>query len=73
MTCVTHAGGHRDLWWFSTSKRGWKAVVVDQTVANGAVSNLPKGSKHVMTSVGLDLWLHGGKMNCHHYIGGEGE
>jgi hypothetical protein len=47
---------HADLWRFSTSTRGWERV--DNTAANGAV---PSGrASHVMTSVGLDLWLHGG-------------
>jgi hypothetical protein len=45
-----------EMWWFDTSTRGWQRV--DHTTANGAA---PSGrSVHVMTSVGLDLWLHGG-------------
>jgi hypothetical protein len=56
MTCVPDAGFSGDLWRFSTSTRGWERA--DSTVANGAV---PSGRfYHVMTSVGLDLWLHGG-------------
>ncbi len=56
MTCVPHAGRSAELWRFSTSTRGWERV--DSTAANGA---RPSGRQdHVMTSVGLDLWLHGG-------------
>jgi hypothetical protein len=50
-------GGHSaELWRFSTSTRGWERV--DSTDANGARPSARRA--HVMTSVGLDLWLHGG-------------
>jgi hypothetical protein len=57
MTCVPHAGYYSDeLWRFSTSTRGWERV--DSTSTNG---DRPSARySHVMTSVGLDLWLHGG-------------
>jgi hypothetical protein len=50
-----------DLWRFNTYTRGWKQV--DKAMANGAV---PQGQKHVMTSVGLHLWLLGGEV--HHFV-----
>jgi hypothetical protein len=56
MTGVRHAGRSTELWRFSTSTRGWGRV--DSTAANGARPSGRDG--HVMTSVGLDLWLHGG-------------
>jgi hypothetical protein len=56
MTCVLHAGLSAELWRFSTSTRGWE--LADSTAANGAGPSALRG--HVMTSVGLDLWLHGG-------------
>jgi len=56
MTCVTHAGSYAEMWRFSTSTRGWERV--DNTSANRAGPNARFG--HVMTSVGLDLWVHGG-------------
>jgi hypothetical protein len=62
MTCVPHADLSAELlsaelWRFSTSTLGWERV--DSTAANGAG---PSGrSSHVMTSVGLDLWVHGGR------------
>ena len=56
MTCVPHTGRSAELWWFSTSTRVWERT--DSTAANDAG---PSGRvSHVMTSVGLDLWLHGG-------------
>ncbi len=55
MTCVPHAGESAELWRFSTSSRVWE--LVDSTAANGAG---PSARDGVMTSVGLDLWLHGG-------------
>jgi hypothetical protein len=56
MTCVPHAGRSAELWRFSTSTRVWERV--DSTADNGAG---PSGRfNHVMTSVGLDLWVHGG-------------
>jgi hypothetical protein len=56
MTDVPHAGYSSELWRFSTSTRGWERV--ESTAANGAGPSGRHG--HVMTSVGLDLWLHGG-------------
>ncbi len=56
MTSVPHAGRSAELWRFSTSTRVWERA--DSTAANGAG---PSGRfNHVMTSVGLDLWVHGG-------------
>jgi hypothetical protein len=57
MTCVSHAGSFADMWWFDTSTRGWEQV--DNKTANGVVPSARY--HHVMTSVRLDLWLHGGK------------
>ncbi len=63
-TCVPHAGRSDELWRFSTSTRSWERV--DSTVTNG---DSPRGRDgHVMTSVGLDLWVHGG-IDCN----GEGD
>ena len=56
MTCVPHAGYSTELWRFSTSTCVWERV--DSTAANGAGPSGRFG--HVMTSVGLDLWVHGG-------------
>ncbi len=57
MTCVPHAGNYSaELWRFSTSTLGWERV--DSTAANGAGPSAR--AQHVMTSVGLDLWVHGG-------------
>ena len=57
MTCVSHAAFYSaELWWFSTSTRVWERA--DSTAANGAGTSARSG--HVMTSVGMDLWLHGG-------------
>jgi hypothetical protein len=67
MTCVPHAapGPSPELWRFSTSTRVWERA--NSTAANGAG---PSGrSNHVMTSVGLDLWVHGGV----YYETGEGD
>jgi hypothetical protein len=64
MTCVPHAGLSAELWRFSTSSRVWE--LADSTAANGAGPSARDG--HVMTSVGLDLWLHGGNTET-----GEGE
>jgi hypothetical protein len=63
MTCVTHvgnfvsySGGATELWRFDTSTLGWERVV--NTTANGVG---PSGrNSHVMTSIGLHLWLYGG-------------
>jgi hypothetical protein len=56
MTDVPHTVPSAELWRFSTSTRVWERV--DITAANGAGPSARFG--HVMTSVGLDLWLHGG-------------
>ncbi len=57
MTCVPPAGSSSaELWRFSTSTLVWERA--DSTAANGAGPSARKG--HVMTSVGLDLWVHGG-------------
>ncbi len=63
VTCVPHAGYSAELWRFSTVTRGWERL--DSTAADGAGPSSRDG--HVMTSVGLDLWVHGG------YTGGEGD
>jgi hypothetical protein len=61
--CVLHAGCSDELWRFSTSTLGWEQV----DAPYGAV---PRGRQgHVMTSVRLDLWLHGGVTNSN----GEGD
>ncbi len=49
-------GRSDELWRFSTSTCVWERV--DSTAANGAGPSGRGG--HVMTSVGLDLWVHGG-------------
>ncbi len=68
MTCVPHAGSKyyysAELWRFSTSTRVWERA--DSTAANGAGPSAR--IDHVMTSVGLDLWVHGGSTNS-----GEGD
>jgi hypothetical protein len=56
MTCVPHAGLSAELWRFSTATLGWERV--DSTAAIGAGPSAR--AYHVMTSVGLDLWVHGG-------------
>jgi hypothetical protein len=56
MTCVPHAGLSAELWRFSTATRGWERA--DSTAADGAGPSAR--AYHVMTSVGLDLWVHGG-------------
>jgi len=55
MTCVTQTVWSEEMWRFSTSTRVWKQV---DTAANGAGPSARY--YHVMTSVGLDLWVHGG-------------
>ena len=64
MTCVPSAGFSAELWRFSTATLGWERV--DSTAANGAGPSARSG--HVMTSVGLDLWVHGGQTSS-----GEGD
>jgi hypothetical protein len=56
MTCVPYTDSFGEMWWFDTSTRGWE--LVDNKTANGAAPSARYG--HVMTSVRLDLWLHGG-------------
>jgi hypothetical protein len=57
MTYVTLTGTpSNDLWRFDTSKDVWETV--DNTAVNGEAPTAR--FSHVMTSVGLDLWLHGG-------------
>ncbi len=65
MTSVPHAGSYcTEMWRFCTSTRVWERV--DSTAANGAG---PSGRfNHVMTSVGLDLWVYGGSTEA-----GEGD
>ncbi len=74
MTCVPHAVlsfefppspfKSSELWRFSTSSRVWE--LANSTAANGAGPSARYSN--VMTSVGLDLWLHGGETDA-----GEGE
>jgi hypothetical protein len=64
MTSVPHAVNSAELWRFSTSTHVWEQV--DSTVVNGAGPSARGG--HVMTSVGLDLWMHGGNT-----VTGEGD
>ena len=45
-----------DLWRFTTSTREWERV--DTTTTNETRPSERTG--HTMTSVGLDLWVHGG-------------
>ncbi len=56
VTGVPHAGRSAELWRCSTSTLMWERV--DSTVPNGAGPSARY--QHVMTSVGLDLWVHGG-------------
>ena len=57
MTSLPHAGSlSAEMWRFSTSTRVWERA--DITTANGAGPSTR--FLHVMTSVGLDLWVHGG-------------
>jgi hypothetical protein len=56
MTFMPHAGLSAELWRFSTSTLVWERA--DSTAANGAGPSAR--FHHVMTSVGLDLWVHGG-------------
>ncbi len=58
MTCVPHTGYvySAELWRFSTSTLVWERG--NSTAANGAGPSARYD--HVMTSVGLDLWVQGG-------------
>jgi hypothetical protein len=64
MTFVPYAGFSSELWRFSTSTRRWERA--DSIAANGARPSTRHS--HVMTSVGLDLWVHGGSTDS-----GEGD
>jgi hypothetical protein len=57
MTNVPDTGDSAELWRFDTSTLRWETV--DSTTANGAVPSARSG--HVMTSVGRNLWMHGGR------------
>jgi hypothetical protein len=55
MTCVTRTDDiYTDMWRFSTSTHGWERMT--NTFGAGPSARY----QHVMTSVGLDLWIHGG-------------
>ena len=64
MTCVTNTVLSTELWRFDTSTLGWERV--DNTVTNGTGPSAISG--HVMTSVGLDLWVVGWNL-----VSGEGD
>ena len=64
MTGVPGAGYSAEVWRFTTSTRVWERA--NTTSANGAGPSAR--SYHVMTSVGLDLWVHGGETSL-----GEGD
>jgi hypothetical protein len=68
MTSVPYAVKSAELWRFCTSTRGWERV--DRTSVNGTGPSARSG--HVMTSVGLDLWMHGGRTGSGH-VSGEGD
>ena len=53
---MSHAGSSDEIWRFDTSTRAWERV--DNKTANGAGPSARHS--HVMTSVGLDLWVLGG-------------
>jgi hypothetical protein len=57
MTGVPHAVLSAELWRFSTTTRVWERDDITET--NGAGPSVRY--YHVMTSVGLDLWVHGGQ------------
>jgi hypothetical protein len=57
MTCVTYAVNSVDLWRFDTRTRGWESVVTNGDVPRGRYSHVMTS---VTTSVGVDLWMHGG-------------
>ena len=65
LCAVPYAGiDSTKLWRFDTSTLRWETV--NNTAVNGAG---PSGrSFHVMTSVGRDLWMHGGEIGA-----GEGD
>jgi hypothetical protein len=64
MTCVSHADYSDELWRFSTSTLGWERVDIKATNGTGPSAR----EYHVMSSVGLDLWVHGGETSS-----GEGD
>jgi hypothetical protein len=51
---LSRAGFSDELWRLSLATLEWTSMVV----VNGARPSPREG--HVMTSVGLDLWVHGG-------------
>jgi hypothetical protein len=53
MTYETHAASS-ELWRFDTRTGGWESINTKGVEPEGRDS-------HVMTSVGVDLWLHGGQ------------
>jgi hypothetical protein len=55
---LTNSGMRGDLWRFDLSTLGWELVHDTPIIPNGPVPS-PR-YRHVMTSVGVDLWLHGG-------------
>jgi hypothetical protein len=61
-TCVAHAGPSDELWRFSTFTLQWEQERGDSTAANGPGPSARWN--HVMSSVGLDLWVHGGAVVC---------
>lgn len=53
---VCHAGWESaDVWRFDTSTRRWERVTDYQTAVQPSARE-----RHVMVSVGMDLWMHGG-------------
>jgi hypothetical protein len=61
--CVPHAGLSAELWRLSLTTLEWTSIEV---AAGSARPSARDG--HVMTSVGLDLWVHGGSTDA-----GEGD
>ncbi len=60
--CVSLTDPSDEMWRFSTSTHGWDLV-------DNSDGPAPRAwSWHVMTAVGLDLWVRGGVQN-----GGEGD
>ncbi len=55
VTCACRVGRTNDLWRLSLATLDWTSI----EVAPGG-SGPSARQRHVMTSVGLDLWLHGG-------------
>ncbi len=58
-----------EVWRFSTSTAGWEGIVVPWLTTSAGEGVVPRGrAGHVMVSVGLDLWFHGGSTST-----GEGD